>query len=75
MSILKFKSKDGLEVLSFADDFLIYESSEVVVKFNQIDFSISEITFKSDKTKEIELRHAAEMYFLLKNLKGYSLFN
>ena len=72
---LKFKSKDGSESLSFEDDFLIYESSEVVVKFGQNDFSISEITFKSDKTKEIELRHAAEMYFLLKNLKDYSLFN
>ena len=70
-----FKSKDGLESLSYADDFLIYESSEVVVKFGQNDFSISEITFKLDKANEIEFSHAAEMYFLLKSLKDYSLFS
>jgi putative selenate reductase len=72
---LKFKSKGGLELLSFEDDFLIYESNEVVVKFDQNDFSVSEIEFKSGKANEVELRHAAEMYFLLKSLKDYSLFN
>jgi putative selenate reductase len=72
---LKFKSNGRLESLSFKDDFLIYESSEVVVKFNQNDFSVSDITFKSNVTNKIELRHAAEMYFLLKSLIDYSLFN
>ncbi len=72
---LKFKSNGRLELLSFKDDFLIYETSEVVVKFNQNDFSVSDIKFKSDAANGIELRHAAEMYFLLKSLIDYSLFN
>jgi putative selenate reductase len=74
---LKFKSNGRFEILSFRDDVIIYESSDVVVKFNQNDFSVSDIklNLNLNVTNKIELRHAAEMYFLLKNLKDYSLFN
>jgi putative selenate reductase len=71
---LKFKTNGSLELLSFMDDFLIYESKDVVVKFNQNDFSVSDIKFNSNVTNKIELRHAAEMYFLLKSLKDFSIF-
>jgi putative selenate reductase len=71
---LKFKSNGDIELLSFKDDILIYESGKVVVKFNQDDFSVTDISFKLNVKNKIGLRHAAEMYFLLKSLKDYSLF-
>lgn len=74
-NILKFKSNGNIESLTLCDELLTYESDKVVVKFKQTDFSISDIKFKSEMTNEIELRRAAEMYFLLKSLKNNSLFN
>lgn len=72
---IKFKNNGNNESLTLRDEILLYESDEVVVKFKQNDFSILEIKIKSDMTKEIELRHAAEMWFLLKSLRNISLFN
>jgi len=72
---LKFKSGGSIESLTLCDEILTYESDKVVVKFKRKDFSIFDIKFKSDVSNEIELKNAAEMWFLLKSLKNYSLFN
>jgi len=72
---LKFKKNGSSETLTLSDNLLTYESEKVVVKFKRNDFSISDIKYKSDVTKEIELRHSAEMWFLLKSLRNNPLFN
>jgi len=70
---IKFKNNGNLESLSLSNDFLFYESNDVIVKFNKNDFSIMEINFKTD-AKELNLKHAAEMFFLLKSLKNNPIF-
>jgi len=45
---IKFKNNGNLESLSLSNDFLFYESNDVIVKFNKNDFSIMEINFKTD---------------------------
>ncbi|MGB5850109.1 MAG: putative selenate reductase subunit YgfK [Ignavibacteriaceae bacterium] len=71
---LKFKSNGILELLSFTDDFLIYESDEVVAKFNVYDFSLIDLKTKSVTINKINFKQAVEMYFLLKSLKDFSIF-
>jgi hypothetical protein len=44
------------------------------VVLNQLDFSVRDVIFKNGKTNSVVLNRAAEMYFLLKNLKDFSLF-
>ncbi|MGB5894144.1 MAG: hypothetical protein WBG58_08190, partial [Ignavibacteriaceae bacterium] len=71
---LKFKSNGILELLYFTDDFLIYESYEVVDTFNVYDFSLIDLKTKSVTINKINFKQAVEMYFLLKSLKDFSIF-
>lgn len=71
---LKYKNNDSIEVLSFKDNYFAYESDLISAKFGSDDFLLSDIQFKSDSVKEVNLRHAAEMYFLIKNLEKTSIF-
>ncbi len=73
-NILKSKNGNGLESVQINDDKIIYESSEVEAVFNLLDFSVTDVIFKNGKTNSVVLNCAAEMYFLLKNLKDFSLF-
>ncbi len=74
-NIIKYKSKLGIESLSLIDGKIIYENSEVRVKFSKDNFKLINLKFKSKKTSEIILEHAAEMYYLFTTLKDYSIFN
>ena len=71
---LKFKKAGNSECLTLSNGAMIYESDEVVVNIKHNDFTISDIKFKSDKIKEINLNHAVEMIFLFQNLKNNPLF-
>ena len=72
---LKYKSNGSIEALEIDDEFYIYESNEVTAKFNLDNFTIEEAVFKNDKLETIEIRRAAEMIFLLYNLKDLAIFN
>ena len=71
---LNFKTNGRIEFLTHSDNVLTYESDDVVAKFNEDDFSLMEVKTKSDTIDKINFKHAAEMYFLLKSLKDFSIF-
>ncbi|MFC2094067.1 putative selenate reductase subunit YgfK [Bacteroidota bacterium] len=73
-NFIKFKSNGRIEFLTHSDNVLTYESDDVVAKFNEDDFSLMEVKTKSDTIDKINFKHAAEMYFLLKSLKDFSIF-
>jgi putative selenate reductase len=72
--VLKFKSKGSIEVLYVDKSYLIYESDLVNAKFSSDNCSLLDIRFKSDSVKEINLHQAAEMLFLINNLREISIF-
>jgi len=72
--VLKFKNNDSIEVLSFEENNFIYESDLIYVRFSGNEFSLLDINFKFDSVQEINLSKAAEMCFLIKNLKDVSIF-
>ena len=72
---INFKSDKGMEKLILSGDLVTYESDEVIAKFISKDFELSEVKIKSKTKESIKLEKAAEMYFLLMNLKDHSIFN
>ncbi|UCH66659.1 MAG: putative selenate reductase subunit YgfK [Ignavibacterium sp.] len=74
-SLMYKNAEDGsIEILRMMDDKLIYESDKVKVEFEQDNFLLLNAKFKSDTVKNITLEKAAEMYFLLFNLRTESVF-
>jgi len=71
---LKCKNGNGLESIQINDDKIRYDSVEVEAVFNKLDFSVTDVIFKNGNTNSVVLNRAAEMYFLLKNLKDFSIF-
>ena len=71
---LKCKNGNSLESIQINEDKIIYESSDVEAVFKQLDFSVIDVIFKNGKCTSVILNRAAEMYFLLKNLKDFSIF-
>ena len=71
---IKFKSSGKIESLYLSDKILTYESDEVVAKFSVDDFSVMNVEFKSASINETDFRKAAEMFYLYKSLRNYSLF-
>ena len=63
-----------IESLHINDKNIIYESDEVVAKFDKLDFSVDNVKFKSNNINTVVLTHAVKMYFLLKNLRDFSVF-
>ena len=45
-----------------------------MAKFDIINLSIIEINFKDDSVKNADLRKAAEMIYLLRSLKNFTIF-
>ena len=72
--VLKFKNNDHLEILSINENFLTYESDFVSAKFSNDNFTLIDIQFNSDSVDEVNLYKAAEMCFLINNLKNVSIF-
>jgi putative selenate reductase len=71
---LRCKNGNSLESIQINEDKIIYESSDVEAVFKQLDFSVIDVIFKNGKCTSVILNRAAEMYFLLKNLKDFSIF-
>jgi len=72
--VLKFKDRNSIESLCIKEDYFVYRSELVEVKFSLDFLSIIDIKFHSDSIQEINLHQAAEMYFLMNNLKEVSIF-
>ncbi len=72
--VLKFKNNGSTESLSVNENYFSYKSDLVEAKFSKDDFSLSDIKFHSDSVQEINLNKAAEMCFLIKNLKDVEIF-
>ena len=73
-NLLRSKNGNDFESIQINEDKILYESSDIEVVLNQLDFSVRDVIFKNGKTNSVVLNRAAEMYFLLKNLKEFSLF-
>ncbi len=72
--VLKFKNNGCTESLTVNENYFSYKSDLVEAKFSKDDLSLSDIKFQSDSVKEINLNKAAEMCFLIKNLKDVEIF-
>jgi len=72
--VLKFKNRNSIESLCIKEDNFVYRSELVEVRFSKDFLSIIDIKFHSDSVQEINLHQAAEMYFLMNNLKAVSIF-
>ena len=59
--VLKAKVDGELESLSRQEDQLIYKTKDINARLNARTFAAEEITFTSDATETIELRHAVRM--------------
>jgi len=70
---IKYKNKLGIEYLSLKDNFMTYESDNVIVKFKKDKFDLVDVKFKTDDIDKLILERATEMYYLFKNLKNHSL--
>ncbi len=70
---IKYKNKLGIEYLSLKDNFMTYESDNVIVKFKKDNFDLVDVKFKTDDIDKLILERATEMYYLFKNLKNHSL--
>jgi hypothetical protein len=66
---------DGeLETLSRQEDHLTYETKDIRARLNLKTFAAEEATSISDADGPIDLRHAAQMAFMLTALKDLYLF-
>ena len=74
-NVIKYKENGSVQSLFENEDHYIYETKEVKANFGINDFSISDVILKSESTPQFEFRKAAEMYFLLLNLKEFSIFS
>ena len=72
--ILKFKNRNSIESLHINESYFVYRSELVEVRFSKDFLSLIDIKFHSDSVREINLHQAAEMYFLINNLKEVSIF-
>ena len=72
--ILKFKNRNGIESLHINESYFVYRSELVEVRFSKDFLSLIDIKFLSDSVREINLHQAAEMCFLIRNLKDVSIF-
>jgi putative selenate reductase len=71
---ITYKDKNEISSLSETEDNLVFENNVLVAKFDIINLSIIEINFKDDSVKNADLRKAAEMIYLLRSLKKFTIF-
>jgi putative selenate reductase len=71
---ITYKDKNEISSLSETEDNLVFENNVLVAKFDIINLSIIEINFKDDSVKNADLRKAAEMIYLLRSLKNFTIF-
>jgi putative selenate reductase len=72
--VLKARVDGELETLSRQEDHLTYETKDIRARLNLKTFAAEEATSISDADGPIDLRHAAQMAFMLTALKDLYLF-
>ena len=72
--VLNARVEGELETLLRKGDRLIYETKDVRAQMDSKSFGVEEITFTSDATGPIDLRHAAQMAVLLTALSDFYIF-
>ena len=72
--LLQFKNNGTTEKLSLKGNHFLYNTEQVEAKLSKDDYSIIDISLKDDSAQEVNLYHAAEMCFLIENLKNISIF-
>ena len=72
--ILKARVDGALETMSRQTDALIYETDNVRVLLNPETYAAKEVSFISDTVDMVDLRHAAQMGFMLQALEDFYLF-
>jgi putative selenate reductase len=70
---IKYKNKSGIKYLTLKNNFMTYESDNVIIKFKNDNFDLVDVKFKTNGIDKLNLEHATEMYYLFKNLKNHSL--
>ena len=72
---IQYKDGNELYTLTLDNKFYLYETEELIVKFNRSKFTIENVQMKSDSFREMNFKQAAQMSVLLDNLKDFYLFN
>ena len=72
--VLKAKVDGELETLSRQGDSLIYETKDVRARLNLKTYAVEGLTFASDATGPVDLRHAAQMGVMLAALSDFYIF-
>jgi putative selenate reductase len=72
--VLKARVDGELETLSRHEDHLIYETRNIRARLNLNTYSAEAVSFRSDASDPVDLRHAAQMAVLLTALKDLYLF-
>ncbi len=72
--MLQARVDGDLETLSRQKEQLMYETKDISARLNAKRFAVEEVTFTSNATGPIELRHAARMAVLLTALSDFYLF-
>jgi putative selenate reductase len=71
---IKFKENGNVQSIKDSAGLFEYESEYLTAKFSKNDYSVSEIKFSDGSSNSADFRKAAEMIFLLKNLKNLPIF-
>ncbi len=71
---ITFKNKNEISSLSETNDKFVFENNKITAKFDKEKLTILEINFKDSSAKNVNLRMAAEMIYLIKSLRNYSIF-
>ena len=71
---LKYKSKKEIYALCETKDHFVFENRKLSAKFDKENLTVSEIIFKDSTIKNVDLRKATEMIYLLKSLKNFTIF-
>jgi putative selenate reductase len=72
--VLTAKVDGELETLVRQGDSLIYETKDVQARLNMRTYAVEDITFVSDATGPVDLRHAAHMAVMLAALSDFYIF-
>jgi len=71
---LVYKANGEKQKMEIDDAFIKYDSDQVSVKYDMNNYALLNIKLKSNGQNSVVLDKASEMIFLLKNLKGTSVF-
>jgi len=71
---LNAKVDGNPEILSRQGDRLLYETKDIRARLNPMNYTVEEMTFTSETTGPVDLRHASQMGVLLTALNDFYIF-